>query len=310
MSALLTKVIKLFNSDSKKELKVLVIAYIKYCFVNIWFKLTRKKIDSNLIKTYKDWVIFNYLKSKYRKFLKNFKTESNPTHEYSDIIWWCWFQGEAQAPELCKKCLDTIKKQIPDKQIKIITEENMYSYIDFPQYIKEKYKKGIISKTHLSDLLRLELLLRYGGTWIDSTVYCTAYPSFAFNTPLFIYKTDERNDPGIAAQSWFISAEKNNPILRLTLALHYEYWKKNKAQIHYFLLYFFMNIAAQYYKDEWNAIPWYSDVPCFIMQREYNKIFTEKRWNQLCKMSDIHKLSYKVNTDERNDTIYQHIINN
>ena len=32
---------------------------------------------------------------------------------------------------------------------------------------------GQITKTHLSDLLRLELLIRYGGTWIDATVFCT-----------------------------------------------------------------------------------------------------------------------------------------
>jgi hypothetical protein len=39
----------------------------------------------------------------------------------------------------------------------------------------EKYQKKIIDNTHFSDLLRLELLIKYGGTWIDASVLVTKY---------------------------------------------------------------------------------------------------------------------------------------
>lgn len=39
-----------------------------------------------------------------------------------------------------------------------------------PDYIVKKWEKGRIPADLFSDLLRLELLIRYGGTWIDSTV--------------------------------------------------------------------------------------------------------------------------------------------
>ena len=37
----------------------------------------------------------------------------------------------------------------------------------------EKWEKGRIPAAMFSDLLRVELLIKYGGTWIDSTVLCT-----------------------------------------------------------------------------------------------------------------------------------------
>lgn len=46
--------------------------------------------------------------------------------------------------------------------------------MEFPKYIEEKWKRGVITHTHMTDLLRLELLIRYGGTWIDATVFAVA----------------------------------------------------------------------------------------------------------------------------------------
>jgi len=45
--------------------------------------------------------------------------------------------------------------------------------VELPGYIVEKWEKGRIPAAMFSDLLRVELLIKYGGTWIDSTVFCT-----------------------------------------------------------------------------------------------------------------------------------------
>ena len=301
MASIISKAKTLFKNGNYKELFKKTSDYIRFIAVKIWFVTTFKENDNDLKKVNKNWVFYTYLKAKYKPYLKNYKRIENKTHEYSDIIWWCWLQGEENAPELCKICLTSLKKQMPDKKIVIITSENLYDYVDFPDFIKQKYKKGKISNTHFSDLIRLQLLIKYGGTWIDATVFCTGYPDYAFNTPLFAFKTNERNDGATVAQSWFISAEKNEPILTLTRDLLFDYWRKNSKQIHYFIIYFFMKIAADFYKDEWNNIPWFSDLPAHILQRELNKPYSEPRWKQLCRMSDIHKLSYKI---EINKTAY------
>lgn len=62
----------------------------------------------------------------------------------------------------------------PDKEVILISYDNLEEYVHFPDYILEKWKKGQITNTHMTDLLRLELLIKYGGMWLDATVYCSS----------------------------------------------------------------------------------------------------------------------------------------
>lgn len=302
------KITSLLRQKKYKALFSTGLVYLNFIRIKIWFGITGKDWHPDLKKTNKDWIIYTYLKQKYKRFLKNYPAHSNEEHKYSNIIWWCWLQGEENAPALSKKCLESLRLHIPDKEIKIITSDNMYDYVDFPDYIKEKYAHGKISHAHFSDLLRLQLLIKYGGTWIDATVFCTARPDYIFNIPLFVFKTKEKNDPATTAQNWFMSAERNNPILTLTRDLLFEYWKTHGNAIHYFIFYFFMTLAAEKYPKEWEAVPWFPDLPPHILQRELNKPYSEARWKQICRMSDIHKLSYKIDLSEEKNTFYHHIM--
>ena len=95
------------------------------------------------------------------------------SHERSNTVWFCWFQGIENAPLIVRICLDSLKRYLPDKEIIIVDEGNRQQYVSFPDHIEKRWKKGQIPPTQFSDLLRLELLIKYGGTWIDSTVLCT-----------------------------------------------------------------------------------------------------------------------------------------
>ena len=311
MSNLIKKTFTLFSQKKHKEFYVKAVSYIRFLLVKFWYGITFRETDSELKKVNKNWIIYSFLKCKYSGFLKKYKTIINTNHEYSDYVWWCWLQGEENAPEITKACLQSVKKNFPGKKIVVLSEKKISEYISLPDFIIEKYKKGIICTAHFSDLLRLELLIKYGGVWIDSTVLCTAEPNYAFNTPLFAFKTNEKNDPATAAQNWFMSAEKNNPILILTKELLYEYWKKYNFTLHYFIFYFFMKLAAEKYETEWNDIPFFSDVPPHIMQRELFTEYSKERMEQLKRMSDIHKLTYKFKKDsdlQKQNTIYKKII--
>jgi len=45
--------------------------------------------------------------------------------------------------------------------------------VHIPDWVKAKQEAGIITRTNLSDLLRLSLLAEHGGLWLDSTFYCS-----------------------------------------------------------------------------------------------------------------------------------------
>lgn len=51
----------------------------------------------------------------------------------------------------------------------------------------------------------------------------------------------------IAAFIWFISSEKENPILILTRDMPFEWWQKHDKIYHYFLMHFFFTMATEFY---------------------------------------------------------------
>lgn len=257
--------------------------------------------------------IYRRLEKKYQHILEAGVEPEAGKSPSSNYVWVCWFQGLEQAPPLVKACVSSLQKNMPDREIIILTEETIPKYVEFPDYIVKKREQGIISAAHYSDLLRTELLCRYGGMWIDSTVLCTSnnIPSYITEAPLFVYKQldlSRQDDTAILSSSWFISAQAGEPILEMTRKLLYEYWKDYNYLIEYFLFHLFFGMAARKYKKEWDEIPFFNNHSPHILQFELDKDFNEARWEQLCGMSVFHKLNRYHSFADKPDSMYMHIL--
>ena len=88
-------------------------------------------------------------------------------------IWVCWWQGEEKMPDVVKICYRSIKIMSGKHPVVLITDYNCKDYVKLPQFIWDKYAAGVISRTHLSDILRFYLLKEYGGIWMDITNFIT-----------------------------------------------------------------------------------------------------------------------------------------
>ena len=73
-------------------------------------------------------------------------------------------------PDIVKACYNSIQRHACNHPVILITEENFRDYIDMPEYIINKQKEGYIDITHFSDILRMMLLTKHGGIWMDSTL--------------------------------------------------------------------------------------------------------------------------------------------
>lgn len=246
------------------------------------------------------------LEKKYRKKLEEIDKAYDITlpHESSDKVWICWFQGMENAPELVQRCYQSVKENLKSKDIVLITSANMNEYVQFPDYIIEKWKSGAITHTHLTDLLRLELLIKYGGMWLDATVLCSSpeadIPRYFFDSDLFFFQSLKPGRDGKATyfSSWLISAKTNNKILMATRELCYEYWRRNDKMDDYFLLHDFLSIVLDKYEDEWKRIiPRDNATPHILLLRLFEE-FDEKMWECISAQTPFHKLSYKFNDDQ------------
>lgn len=297
----------------------LIKQYIKnHCLftaINQFVVLGKNRVALEILRLSVQLKTKKRLEKKYKKKLLHFEEEydSNVKHEISNKIWICWLQGIENAPHIVKKCYDSIKKNFPNKEIIIITEKNIFTYVSFPKFILEKYKKGIITRTHLTDLLRTELLLKYGGMWLDATVLCTMneskIPDYYFNSDLFLYQELKPGRDGHSTyiSSWLISAKTNNKILSATRYLCYEYWKKNNYLLDYFLFHNFLSICLEYYREDWkNIIPVTNSEPHILLLRLFDE-YNDDIYNYLIDEIPFHKLTYKFSEEEtqKENTFYK-----
>lgn len=254
-----------------------------------------------------------------KKIKKEFKTlidnhKMIEKRKLSNKVWICWFQGLVNAPELVKACINSAKTVMPNRDIIILTDKNISKYIELPKYVNEKRKKGIISLAHYSDLLRICLLCKYGGIWIDATVFCTASAEdfkAVQNSPLFAYKKVNllpRTTQPIEASSWLIAANSNSPILCLTRDILLSYWKKYNYLMNYYLFHIIFSIACEKYPDEWKSVPNFNNVSPHILGKELSDTYRENRWKQYLSMSSFHKLDHHIKYKKNNKSNYAYIL--
>ena len=249
-----------------------------------------------IVRLSAQYKIVKKLRRKYA-YVFNEIPEDEHEHIHSDFVWICWLQGLEQAPPLVQRCCKSICDNLKSKKIIIITAENYKDYITMPDYIVEKWENGLITNTHITDFIRLELLLEYGGTWIDATVFCTGnhMPQYIWNADLFLYQALKPGRDGhyVNVSSWFISASSHNIVLKATLRCLYEYWRKNDRQVDYYLIHDFLCIAAEAYPDEWKKIPKICNSIPHLLLNELFEPYDQERFEHIKQLSCFHKLTYK-----------------
>ncbi|MCW4469564.1 capsular polysaccharide synthesis protein [Flavobacterium sp. MFBS3-15] len=151
--------------------------------------------------------------------------------EYTKIIWMYWHQGFEQAPEIVSRCVEQWIVMHPDWEIKLLDQNSVNQYAG-PLPIAENVLNKL-NLAHRSDLIRTQLLIKYGGVWADPTTFCTTslnswIPEYLSGGLFMFYKPGRDR----IISNWFIAAEKDNMILKKMFKELCEYWQNNKFKNH------------------------------------------------------------------------------
>ena len=260
--------------------------------------------------------ILRKLERKYGRLLEDFQVaDERKEHGAAPRrIWIFWWQGMENAPLLVRRCYESVREHFADWEITVITEKNYRKYVTFPDYIKAKRDSGAITLTHFSDLLRLELLIKYGGLWLDATVLCTGsnIPVSVLKSDLFVFQAQKPGADGHATlmSSWLMYARPSNTILQATRMLLYEYWKRNKQLVEYFLIHYFFTMACSRFPEEAAKIPPFCNSVPHVLQLHLFSEYDADLYEDLKKMTCFHKLSYKFSEEDmaKKGTFYDVII--
>ena len=226
-------------------------------------------------------------------------------------VFFMWFQGENNLPIVIEKCLESIRKNIPDRKIIIITRQNIKEYTDLPDYILQKVDDGSITKTFFSDIARAALLYKNGGTWADAAIYLTKQvPSSYFDKQYYCpagiiseHKKDFRYLFN-GTKGWNVSFQGTNqkgfPLYDFLFHFYCKYFSEYPTHADYFMNDYMMSLFCKHNKQFRDILNNQQE----NNQREFelalmmNKTLSERTKNKLQKLLDsnyIHKLTYRKN---------------
>lgn len=247
-----------------------------------------------------------YLKKYFVDVLPLECTKNTAEPEVSPI-WVCWFQGIEHAPAIVQNCLKSLYKYKRDnQQVYVITANNFQEYVSIPQAIVEKWKHGIVDNTHFSDILRLHLLARHGGLWIDSTcMLLGTIPTEILEQDFFLFHSHGEFSYTLI-QSCFIRSAKNQYIIRKWAAALDLYWIKESRSINYFiphLLYIALLQTDEKFAKDFSRIPLIDDSAMhFILDKMMaGEAYSSELLDKARTQCFIQKLTYKIPAHFLND---------
>jgi hypothetical protein len=221
-----------------------------------------------------------------------------------------WFQGFENAPLVVKHCLTFWKHQNPDWSIIVLDDTNLRYYIDLDSYISKNVN---ISKTHLSDIVRILLLKKYGGLWVDSTSFCNVplnnWLEQNINSGFFAF-----NSPGKdrMLSNWFLYAEKDNYIISKLYDEIRLFWKVNNSTNDYF---WFHHLFERIYnkdnkfKEIWDQTNKISAIPSFRFEKGFKNNITPKDIEIInSKTEYVYKLTYKYQNELNINSAYNYLL--
>lgn len=246
------------------------------------------------------------------------QAESSSSQPPSDprIIWWFWWQGIETAPEIVKMCFDSVRKHSEDRRIIVIDRASLSKYVTLPTPVLKKVENQSINITQFSDIVRMALLSKYGGLWIDATIYLAGKidipPSLGFYT-----NRRRLGEPGcISAGRWtifFMYCAPDCLLPRFVYECLISYWATHEKLIDYLLTDYIIDLG-------YRTIP---EIRELIDQVPFNNEGSKKLTPllnramsgdhlQLIDSSVIHKLNWKTKYSESTSgvpTVYGYLLN-
>ena len=274
------------------------------------WKLSTYAIKSKTVR------LDSYIEKKYKDIIDTSTTDFLSSTIYNvgeQRIWVFWGQGDLNMPKLVKSCYRQMLAL--NENVTLITKSNLYKFVDIPQIVYTKVEQGNITWAHFSDIIRTSLLAKYGGLWLDATVWTTKRFPFEQFAKLPFYSANGKvtvNNRSIRFWTSFqwnwstwcmFASSPNNPLfcfvsrMLQAIAIREKYWPDYVVQD--YLIYYacrkFPQIGAM--MTECNKIN-------FINRNRLAEImncpFGEEEYQSLIASDYVFKLSFR--SDWRKET--------
>lgn len=155
-------------------------------------------------------ICFLFLKMNIRYNLE----ESEEYEEYEEykknkipkIIWSYWDNPEV--PEFIADCKKNWAKFAPNYEIRQLNRNNIEDYVNMPENWQS------LKSYRQADVLRLKLLEKYGGIWMDASILLLDNPDKFVDKEITLFTTPQTTHDNPVYENWFIASIKGNEIIK------------------------------------------------------------------------------------------------
>ncbi len=215
-------------------------------------KAEKRKAYSKIVelKNDKDEFIFNYLKKYIRNKNNDFyvQNECLTSSDNKSNIWVFWWTGFETAPDVVKVCVESIKRNAGKHKVILLDKDNYSKYIQIPEHVRIKHDQGIIGHAHFSDVVRLSLLSKYGGAWLDATLFISKeIPDYVFEH-FYTCKSYSEDSLFISKSKWttfFLAGNREFPLFSFARDTLVNYWENNDKAIDYLFMDYVFEMACR-----------------------------------------------------------------
>lgn len=208
-----------------------------------------------------------------------------------------YWDNENNLPDIVKICRKSLYKYIStDKfELIILNSENYKEWVSF----RKNEIKAEITQAHFTDILRVKLLEKWGGFWIDATdlitqdFYQATYQICEQDQFIFVYS-------GSRTGSWFMYSKPNNLIISMVSEAITLWWEKKGYLTNYFMLHDIIEMLYWIdndYRQSWDKMLKIHPRNALVILNLYHKVESKEVFSEKLNNSFIHKLTYKYNKD-------------
>ena len=165
-------------------------------------------------------VYFIYKPIKYNpKFVSDTHVAVENTRYRIPHIFWAYWHDPDNVPPIVNECFISWRRNYPTYSIIIVNGNTISKYISRDE-LPRKFDQ-IKAHQMRSDFIRLALLRKYGGVWIDASILMMkpispVWLDHKYDLAVFYMPFQENKGRGkLVAENWFISAPKNSEIIEL-----------------------------------------------------------------------------------------------
>ena len=262
---------------------------------------------------------YNWLIKHYSYVIERHKNDhiDQTNIEIPRRIWTMWWQGEENAPEIVKMCISSMRMNF-DEEVIVLTKDNFRRYVEIPEHILLKLDQGKMSLTHFSDIIRMNLLRKWGGCWLDATMLMVdRISSDVFAMRYYTAKLQKNRTENISYNefSGFLIFEVQGGLLSSFASDFFsEYWKNEDYLIDYFLIDYVTRIAIDHiteFKKAHDTVP-LNNPNINVFPDKLNEAYDEEGFNKLCKETDFFKCTWKKDFQKKDstgkDTLYGYLL--